>query len=689
MVSAYRSRRRGPAPGTLLAALAGLPAALPAGAETPVLEPVTVTAPRLERPLAETPAAITRVEGAALAEGRPGLTLDEGLETVPGLFFQNRHNFAQGLRISSRGFGARAAFGIRGLRLRLDGLPLTLPDGQSQVDAVDLDAVTAVEVRRGPASVLYGNATGGVIDLRTAEGFDMARSPVVRLQAGSFGRRKANLRAGGVGDRWAYHASATALAVDGHREQSAVAKRLGRFSATRAFPGGRELRLIAGALATPLAEDPGGLTRDQMAADPTQADADARTLDAGQTVDQQDLGAIWRDPASLPGELTARAFVSRRDFQQQLPFVFPGAENRVGYDRWFYGGRVAYTDEARWGGRAVDYLVGVDADRQRDDRVRHVVAADRTVQAQTVDERQTATAAGVFGRLGVALTGATGLTLGVRADRLRLAIDDRLTDPVDDSGARTFDEFSYGLGLTRTFGGHTAYANVTTAFESPTFVELADPAGGGGFNPDLAPQRAVNRELGLRGRLGRVGRYELALFSVRVRDELVPFERAGRTFYENAASTRRDGVEAGLTLVPAAGWTVKAAVTAADYRFAEFTDRAGNDFGGNAIAGLPAVHGDLAVRRSGPRGFAAAAVRYVGERYADNANRVRVGAHTLVDLRFGWHWALAGAGRLTLFGGVDNVTDADYVANVRVNTGPGYFEPGPGRAYFAGVALGF
>ena len=240
--------------------VAGCLAAVAAAAEEAALEPVTVTAPRLERPLAETPAAVTRVDGEQ-RRGRRGVTLDEGLEAVPGVFFQNRHNFAQGLRISSRGFGARAAFGIRGLRLRVDGLPLTLPDGQSQVDTIDLDSVTSVEVRRGPASVLYGNATGGVIDLRTAEGFAMARSPVVSMQAGSFGRRKANVRAGGTSGDWAYHASGTPLSVGGHRDQSAVAKRLGRVSVTRLFAGGRELRLIAGAMDTPFAEDPGGLTR--------------------------------------------------------------------------------------------------------------------------------------------------------------------------------------------------------------------------------------------------------------------------------------------------------------------------------------------------------------------------------------------------------------------------------------------
>lgn len=667
------------------ALLVGLLPALPALA----VEPVTVTAPRLERPLAETPAAITRVEREGPA-GRRGLTLDEGLAAVPGVYFQNRHNFAQGLRISSRGFGARAAFGIRGLRLRLDGLPLTLPDGQSQVDTIPLEAVTSVEVRRGPASVLYGNATGGVVDIHTAEGRAMAHSPVARFQAGSYGFRKAHARGGGADGDWAHHVTGSLRQLDGYREQSAADKRLLRASATRRWAGGRELRLIAGAMDTPYAEDPGGLTREQMAADPAQADADAVTLDAGQEVDQQDLGAVWTDPASLPGEITARVFLSRRDFQQQLPFVYPGAENRVAYERAFYGTRLAYRDGGVLAGRALEAVVGVDADRQADDRARYVVDETRTVQDQTVDERQTATAAGVFTRVGLALGAATDLTVGLRLDRLRLAVDDRHPASPDDSGGRTFTEPSAGIGLTRALGRHTLYANLTTAFESPTFVELADPAGGGGLNPTLEPQRAFNREIGARGPVAG-GRYELAVFSVRVRDELVPFEEDGREFYENAASTRREGVEAGLRLTPAAGWEARAALTVADYRFSDFRARDGHEYDGNRLPGLPPYHGSLQVRRQGERGFGELVLRHAGPVYVDNANSERAGAYTVVGLRAGWHRPLSGDRRLTLFAGVDNLLDAAYAANVRVNMNDSraYYEPAPGRSLHGGVEVGF
>ena len=648
---------------------------------------ITVTAPQLERPVEEIPAAVTRLEEEELEPARSGRTLDEVLEAVPGVRFDNRYNFAQGVRVSSRGFGARAAFGIRGLRLQVDGVPLTLPDGQSQVDAVDLDSVIASEVRRGPASVLHGNATGGILDLQTAEGFTGPDGARLTLQGGSHGFRKAYLRAAGAGDGGAWHAAVSDLSQEGHRDQSAVDKRLVRLSTTRLLEAGRELRLIVGAMDTPFAEDPGGLTREEMERDPGMADPDAVTLDAGQRVDQQDVAAIWRDPASLPGEVTARLFASRRDFQQQLPFYFevagePAAENRVGYRRLFYGARLAWSREGRWAGRPVDGLVGLDVDRQADNRERHVVDETRTVREQTVDERQTATSTGLFGRLGMAAGEATGIILGLRLDRLRLAVDDRLPEPADDSGSRTFAEVSGGLGLTRAVGEQTLYANLTTAFESPTFVELADPDGGGGMNPDLEPQRAVNREVGARGPLGDTARWELALYSVRVRNELIPFERAGRDFYENAGSTRREGVEAGLDWASSGGWSLRAAFTAADYRFVDFEDREGNDYGGNELPGLARWHGELVARRDLGPGGVALAVRNQGRRFADNANEVRVAPRTVADLRA--HWRRGG---WRLFAAVENLADADYPANIRVNNGPGYFEPAPGRTLRLGLAI--
>ncbi|HEX5678205.1 MAG TPA: TonB-dependent receptor, partial [Alcanivorax sp.] len=184
------------------------------------LEAVTVTGTRLERDLADLPGAATVVDARQTQQGQPGLQLDESLARVPGLYLQNRYNFAQGLRLSSRGFGARAPFGVRGLRINVDGFPETLPDGQSQVDAIDLEALDSVTVLRGPASVLYGNASGGVVDITTLTGADLVYPQRFSVAGGSDGYRKTNLQIGGAAGGNHHYLSLTGLRYQGQREQS-------------------------------------------------------------------------------------------------------------------------------------------------------------------------------------------------------------------------------------------------------------------------------------------------------------------------------------------------------------------------------------------------------------------------------------------------------------------------------------
>ncbi len=654
------------------------------------LGPIIITAPRTERELLEMPAAAAVVGETDLQGGRRGLQLDESLNRVPGLYLQNSYNFAQNQRISTRGFGSRAPFGIRGIHIRVDGLPATLPDGQSQVDSIDLDAARRIEVIRGPSSALYGNAAGGVIDIETADGRDTLYSPTVRADLGGDGYRKFGVQAGGVEGPWAYHVSGSALDYEGYREQSQVRKRLLNGKIGRGLDPGRRLTAVITAVDTPAAGDPGGLTAAQVRDDGRQATANAKRLDAGQDVDQQRLGLIYEDESSLPGTLTARTHYTQRDFKQQLPF--PG-NSLIGYERDFYGAGVEYADEFRPGEREVDYVVGVDVDRQEDDRVRDAVNADGEVTGRTQAELQTATATGVFFQGTAPVTERLDATVGLRYDHIRFAIDDDyFADGGDDSGSRTFNEPSVTLGLTwQLRPEHRLYANVGTAFETPTFTEFAREDGSGGFNPDVQPQDALNREIGARGILDEDFTYSLALFSVRVRDELVPFEEDGRTFYQNAGRTRREGLELGLDYVATERLTLSAAYTWADYRFVEFEDDEGNDFAGNRLPGLPRhlLFVEAAWRQAGGV-YAVLDGQFVGSVYAENANATEVGSYALFNARLGNSWRVGEGSRLEAYAGINNLFDREYFSNVRVNANNGaFFEPGPERTIYAGVEFGF
>jgi iron complex outermembrane receptor protein len=672
----------------LLAALA--PAATPAAAAQPIEpEPLTIiiTAPRLPRDLHRTSSAVAVVDEEDIQQARQGLQLDESLNRVPGVLFQNRYNFAQNLRMSIRGFGARAPFGIRGIRLLVDGFPETLPDGQSQVDGIDLESVEHIEVIRGSSSALYGNAAGGVIQIRTAE---PPAEPYAELRgsAGSHDFWRLGARGGGRDGPWATHVSAWRLGYDGYRQQSRTRKEMLNAKLRYDLDGARSLTTVLTALDQPVGQDPGGLTREEASADRRRAAPSALALNAGQEVRQQRLGFIYRDAGTLAGELSARAFYTRRDFRQQLPFPGPSL---IQFERDFFGAGVDYTGDAALGPRPVRYTVGAEAARQRDDRQRFLVDGGGNLTGQTQDALQTATAAGVYGQTDVALTERLDLTLGGRYDRVRFTIDDRFTPDGAASGRRDFDELSFTLGLGwQLEAAHRVYASAGSSFETPTFTEFTDPTRlEQGFDPDLEPQQALNLELGAKGFLDARTRYEIALFTVRTRNEIVQVATDPNRF-ANAARTRRTGLEAGLEYFMTSALSVTGAYTWARYRFREFTDATGEDLSGKRLPGLPehALYAELAWRDPGGL-YAMLDALMLSRVYADNANREPVAGYGVVNLRVGQRRKRGGM-EIETFAAVNNLTDRRYFSNVRVNAAGGrLFEPAPERNIYAGVRVRF
>jgi len=647
------------------------------GASEPLT--ITITAPATAEAWRDTPASVTVVESDELA-GDPNLVLDQALERVPGVFAQNRYNYAQGLRLSIRGFGARASFGVRGVRVLVDGVPLTLPDGQTELDALDLGLVEQVEVIRGPASTLYGNAAGGVVSVRTREPPD---DPDARFShvLGELGFRRVRAEGGGpVGD-WRVLGAVNATRLEGFRELNDVETDNLTLKAARALGAG-ELRLRLNALDRQ-AQDPGALTAAQVAQDRTQAAPGNLQFDGGETVDQQRISGTWR--AALAGDRDVRlhGYAGRRDFANRLPFTSGG---QVAFDRRFggLGGRV--TQQGRWLGLDHALTVGINVEAQRDERSRFD-NNDGARGALTLRQDETAQSYGVFIQDQVDLGARLSGSLGLRYDAVRLEADDAFLADGDDSGARTLDDTSFSAGLAYRFARlDRAYLRVASSFETPTIGELANPAGGG-FNPELGPAEALNVEVGVKGEHAAF-RYEVAAFTIGVDDQLVPFElpnQPRRTFFRNAGETQRNGVElAGLWRFHP-HWRLRAAYTLADYEFERFVDENGNDFGGNTLPGTPRQRFNAALAYERAAGYARMDVELVGERFADDANNVRVPGYGVVDLRAG-HYLTGGGWQVELFAGVNNLLDKEYDDNLRVNAfGGRFFEPAPGRNLYAGV----
>lgn len=652
---------------------------------------IVVTAPVMERALYETPSAMSIVQNDAIHQAQPRLKLDETLGQVPGIYLQNQENFAQGERIAIRGFGARAPFGVRGITVVADGIPYTLPDGQAQLDAIDLDSAERIEVIRGPASVLYGNAAGGVISVTSADGRRSPEETSVRITGGSDGLGKISVKNSENNGAWSHSVSASALNYDGYRDNAKVEKYLLNSSVSRELGNDRSLTAILNLLQNPRSEDPGALTAEQVKADRSQAGRFTEDYDTGQTVDQQVLGLQYQDLSAGPGELRAKTFYMRRNFEQQLPY--PG-DSRIDYDRDYFGASADYRQSVAVSGLPFRYVAGVEAREQKDDRIRREMSFGGNLQGLTADELQTATALGAFVQGDLGLTDSVTLSVGGRFDRIHLKVDDDFLSDGDQSGNRTFREWSGSAGLSyRYLASHQAYANISTAFETPTFSEFANPSGVGGLNPQIKPQKSVNHELGLRGELSNGIDYDVTLFWVDVRDELIPYDLPGpddRTFYRNAGDTTRKGIEAAAGWFFLPGWRAETALTLASYTFDEY-NAGGESYDGNRLPGLPERVWSNRLTWQGLGGtFATAEARYIGDMVADDANAVKVDDYWLLNLRGGESFYVGRNLLLKGFAGVRNIGDRDHFANVRINASNGrYYEPASGRTWYAGLEFVF
>lgn len=652
---------------------------------------IVVTSPVMERALYETPAAMSVVRRGPIQEGQPRLKLDESLDQVPGLFLQNQENYAQGERIAIRGFGARAPFGVRGITVMVDGIPYTLPDGQAQLDAIDLDTAERIEVIRGPASVLYGNAAGGVISVTTADGRSQPDQTSVRITGGSDDFGKLSITNSGRDGPWSHSISASALNYEGYRDQASVEKYLFNTKLRRDLGSDRSVTTIINLLQNPRSEDPGALTAEQVNADRSQAGKFTEKFDTGQTVDQQVLGLQYQDLSAGPGELRVKTFYIRRNFEQQLPY--PG-DSRIDYDRDYFGARADYRQSLELAGLPFRYVAGVEAREQRDDRIRREMSFGGNLQGLTAEELQTATALGAFAQGDLSLTDQWLLSVGGRFDRIRMEVDDDFAPDGDQSGSRTFREWSGSAGLSYHYlDSHQAYINISTAFETPTFSEFANPTGVGGLNPETEPQKSLNHELGLRGAFNNGIDYDLSLFWVDVRDELIPYELDGsdnRTFYRNAGDTTRKGVEAAMGWLFTPSLRIDSALTLASYTFDNYHSD-DNRYDGNRLPGLPEETWSNRLKWQGLGGtFATLEARYIGDMVADDGNDVEVDDYWLLNLRAGNN-VYAGQNLLLKgFAGVRNLTDRNHFANVRINaSNDRYFEPAAGRTWYAGLEFVF
>ncbi len=602
--------------------------------------------------------AVERITAATLARDAdaqdPAQALARTLARVPGLYAANRGNDAQDLQLSSRGYGARASFGMRGLRLVADGIPASTPDGQGQLGHWLIADAASLEVLRGPFSALYGSASGGVIALQSR--WPTADRTQAALTLGAFGLRQASVSLDRLpADGQALSVTAQATHRDGWRAHSASDRRLAQ--ARWQLRTAEQQLLVVAQLQSQPADDPLGLTAEQFAADPRQTAPQADAFNTRKTAEQQQLGLRWLRDLTPQLRAQVASWVGHRavDQWQSIPLAVQNAPTHPGGVialRRRFGGLDA---RINWAAAPEhERTLGWAVETQRDARRGYVSNAGVT-GALKRDETNRATSSEPYAQWRWTPTPDWELLAGLRASQLRFGSDDRFLANGDDSGARRFSGVQPVVGLAwRPAAGQVLRAALGRAAESPTLTELAYRAQGSGFNDELRAQRSKQVELGWELREGN-RRLALTAFHAETRDEIsVLSSSGGRTVFTNAAQTRRRGLEAAATLSLARAWALDLAATRLATRVLGT---------GRPLPGVPAAFGSAELRWQGHGLDAALGLQARARLPADDAGTASAAGGGLWGFNIGgplapdWRWRLR----------ADNLLNRATAASVIVN----------------------
>jgi len=681
-------------------------------AETPPLTDIVITATRVEMPAFSVPASISDVPAAELRQDALGVNLADDIGFVPGLLARNRNNYAQDQQISIRGIGANSTFGVRGVRIYQDGIPQTGPDGQGQVSQFNLDSAQRVEVLRGPFSALYGNSSGGVIQIFTADGTSPGE---VRTDVGygSFGAFRAGIDASDAGGPLAYNVDFTHFFIEGYRPHESARNESFNGKADYTFGSRGKLTFIANVLSRPDSNDPLGLTAAQFAANPDQTDPAALQFNTRKSLQQQEGGLVLDLPLTARQSVRLMGYYGHRSVLQFLSIPV-GAQKAptssggvVDLDRNFGGGDARWTWQGPLAGRPLSWVAGVSYDTQDELRRGYNDFLGSTlgvIGALRRSEDDIARDIGEYTQASWEIVPRWTLTAGLRHSEVRFLSEDHYITPTNgnDSGAVTYTASSPVAGLL--FAARPwlhLYASYGQGFQTPIGSELAyRPDGGPGLNFALRPARSDNSEVGAKLRLRRDLTAEVAAFDTRTRNEIVVATNVGgRSTYENAGRTRRSGAEASLDYRFATDWRAEIAYTYVDAIYVDaYLTCAGTPCkapnqlvgSGNRLPGVPHDDAYARIEWGRPLGWRASlSGQYISAIAVNDANSEFAAAYPVFDASGGYATDL-GSTRLSVFLRLNNLLDRRYAGSIIVGDGNGrYFEPAPGFNVFAGVTATF
>ncbi|HBX5242376.1 TPA: TonB-dependent receptor [Klebsiella pneumoniae] len=688
------------------AALPALLLPLIAAAQAADEQTMVVTAAPTTVSELDTPAAVSVVNGDEMRQAAPRVNLSESLGAVPGLQVQNRQNYAQDLQLSIRGFGSRSTYGVRGLRIYVDGIPATMPDGQGQTSNIDIGSVDTIEVLRGPFSALYGNSSGGVINVTSQTG---TQPPTVEASSyyGSFGTWHYGMKAtGAVGDGSHagdvdYTVSTNRFTTHGYRDHSGARKNLANARLGVRINDVSKLTLLLNSVDIK-ANDAGGLTADEWRDNPRQSPRGDQ-YNTRKNTRQTQAGLRYERQLSAQDDLSVMMYAGERETTQfqsipRAPQLKPShAGGVIDLTRHYQGidTRLTHRGELLV---PVTLTAGLDYENMSERRkgYENFVMVNGAPQyaeqgALRRNERNLMWNVDPYLQTQWQLTDKLSLDAGVRYSSVWFDSNDYYITPGngDDSGDASYHKWlpagSLKYALTDAWN---VYLSAGRGFETPTINELSYRSDNqSGLNFGLKPSTNDTVEIGSKTRIGN-GLFTAALFQTNTDNEIVvDSSSGGRTSYKNAGKTRRQGMELGLDQQFGESWRLKAAWTWLDatYRTNVCDDASCN---GNRIPGIARNMGYASFGYQPEQGwYAGSDIRYMSDIMANDENTAKAPSWTVVGLTTGYKWSY-GRMDMDLFGRIDNLFDREYVGSVIVNESNGrYYEPAPGRNYGIGLNL--
>ncbi|MFY0128836.1 TonB-dependent receptor PqqU [Klebsiella aerogenes] len=654
----------------------------------------------------DTPAAVSVVNGDDMRQAAPRINLSESLGAVPGLQVQNRQNYAQDLQLSIRGFGSRSTYGVRGLRLYVDGIPATMPDGQGQTSNIDIGSIDSLEVLRGPFSALYGNSSGGVINVNTQTG---SQPPTIEASNyyGSFGTWHYGLKAtGAVGDGTQagdvdYTVSTNRFTTHGSRDHSGARKNLANAKLGVRINDVSKLTLLFNSVDIK-ANDPGGLTYDEWRNNPQQSPRGDQ-YNTRKTVKQTQAGLRYERQLSQQDDLSVMMYAGERETTQYQSIPVAAQDNPSNS-----GGVIDLTRhyqgiDTRWTHRGellvpVTFTTGLNYENMSEQRkgYENFVVTNDGVQLGEKgnlrrNERNLMWNVDPYLQTQWQLTDKLTFDAGVRYSSVWFDSNDHYVteDNPDSSDSTSYHKWlpagSLKYAVTEAWN---VYLSAGRGFETPTITELSYRSKNiAGLNLGLKPATNDTVEIGSKLRVAN-GLLTAALFQTDTDNEIVADDSAGgRTSYKNAGKTRRQGVELGLDQQFGDSWKLKVAWTWLDATYRTNVCDS-SDCNGNRIPGIARNMGYASFGYQPEQGwYAGSDIRYMGDIMANDANTAKAPSWTVVGLTTGYKWSY-GKMDMDLFGRVDNLFDRTYVGSLIVNESKGrYFEPAPGRNFGIGMNL--